>query len=153
MSNPPSKKAHLKHSNLLITINTNIPIHDITQESGIIETFRQALAEIFTEDFFGMYYTFKDSGQPLSDLQNTRMFKNHKIMVCLEIGEQKKCLHSHIGCFLSHYTKIAVKPVLFDNMIKILSDKGFQGCHINKVWSNNYNYDQDLEDYITKNPI
>ena len=161
MENQKQKKRRLKHSNLMLTVNTNDfisenPDDPIRQEK--INRLRTAIKNVFNEDFLKYYISLRadDPRLPEGSAIDSNWIHPDKIMIqySLERGSKTGFLHSHIGIFISHYTIIKYElEKLKEDVKKAVAEQGWESPFIHHTYSQSANPDQTLQDYVSKSPI
>jgi len=150
-------KPRLRHSNLMITINTNDCVVNPSTEEGQqkIQNFRQIIKSIFNESFVQNYFIFKSDAPQGSAFTNLWFPRQPEIHYALEIGGERGFLHCHIGIFIAHRTKIQLDESKFYNdLLEKMTAVGWSNFYINKRWSYNASdLKQGLLEYIKKNPL
>jgi hypothetical protein len=156
------KSKRLKHSNMMLTINTNDYISDDPNNEMRIEKidkFKRALRRVFNEHFLQNYVSVKqDPRTPPGSAIDSNWVKTDglEIQFNCERGPKTGFLHSHVGIFLSHYTLIKYELELLKNDIrKACFEEGWENVYISPQSYSIKASDIDnwLKEYIEKSPI
>src|SRR5579875_267195 len=155
------RQKRLKHSNVLITINTNDMISENPNDPIRIEKIdrlRTAVKAVFNEDFLKYYISLRTDHpkyEPGMQIDSNWIHPDKiAIRFAIERGPRSGLLHVHVGVFISHYTVIKYElEKIKEDIKKAMSNVGWSSPYINAVYSQVANIDDALRDYIAKNPI
>src|SRR5579885_1946725 len=161
MEQNQQKKKRLKHSNLMLTINTNDHISENPNDPIRIEKINRlktAIKNVFNEDFLKYYISLRTDDPRLpegSKIDSTWIHPDKiAIQYSIERGSKTGFLHSHVGIFISHYTVIKYELEKLKSDIKnAMTEQGWSSPFIHHTYSQAANVDKTLYDYISKNPI
>jgi hypothetical protein len=161
---PPNrpKKKHLKHTNILLTVNTNEYISEDTKDSvrlQKISKLKEAILKIFNKYFVANYISIKqDKRTPPGSAVSSEWFKTDALLIqySVERGPKTGFLHAHIGIFIPHYTLIKLESEkLYQDLGNVMKESGWPGFHLSPVVYGRLASDVDhgLMNYIAKSPL
>ena len=137
------QKKRLRHSNYLITINTNKSFIDREDPAlhALTEKLRACIDKTFNNSNLGKYVTFKDKSHTWSK----EWIKRCNTNTVIEIGKQKGFLHAHLTMRIAHWSCVQLDfDAIRNDMKKTLGNGMF-------ITYKRFTSDDDkIEEYINK---
>lgn len=139
------KQLKLRHSNYLITINTNKRYTGFEEHFNAKEVELQNAIEAIFNDTSNLVkiVTFKDTTHNFT----RKHIKNINVDYALELAPNTSTLHAHVALYISHYSSIKIDYALMKKLL--LEQLKLENIYINnRVCSSS---EKNILEYIYKN--